>query len=176
MFDRYAEDLYTNHIDVSDQNYFKILDPDAEKKAGMINPIDAKFVPVDGTTITVDSNGKLAATGGSGGKYLHKVQIRCKASGTSLVFDDFVVTNSATAYTSAEDYLTDQGYTITTTSSDLTNYLTCMQSGSMVSIAVMSGVAYRADISVDTTGDIVKSGNWSLVSGTVGITDTVMPL
>ena len=117
------------------------------------------------------------AAGGSGsGKYMHKVQIRCNASNTSLVFDDFIVTSSATAYTSAEDYLTDQGYIITDTSSTLTNYLTCMQSGTISTIAVMSGVAYRNGLSVDTSGDMAQTSTWSLVGNTIGITDTVIAL
>lgn len=69
VFDEYTDTFYNSYVNVSDQKYVKELDSVAAKEAGLVSTVDATFIPVDGTSIVVDSNGKLAATGGSGSSY-----------------------------------------------------------------------------------------------------------
>ena len=62
---KYSASFY-NFLTTNSITYMKIDYPTGAK---IIKTVDAKFIPIDGTSITVDSNGKLAATGGGGSSY-----------------------------------------------------------------------------------------------------------
>ena len=74
--------------------------------------IDAKFIPVDGSTITVDSNGKLAASGGGSSQlYVHNVCV--SKSNMNVYAYSTIITSDSTPFTLATlcSYLYTNGLT-----------------------------------------------------------------
>lgn len=170
---KYSSSFY-NFLSTNSITYMRIDYPVGAK---IIKTVDAKFIPVDGTSIVVDSNGKLAATGGSSSsKYLHKVQIFANYGGTQFIWTEDYVSSSATAYTSLTDYLSDRNYIITNTTSTLSKYIICNISGSNYALAIMTGTTtvYLGTISI-SSGHAVTA-NWQAQTTSAVINDEVIAL
>jgi len=74
VFDEYTEDFYNSYVNTQSQNYLKNLNVYAAKMSDLTEKVDAKFIPIDGTTITVNGNGELTAAGDS--FYTHHIILK----------------------------------------------------------------------------------------------------
>ena len=84
---------------------------DHVKAAGLVKQIDSKFIPIDGTSITVDQNGKLAASGGGSLQlYVHNIYL---AGSNGAQCYTTIITNDNTQFTlpTLASYLYSNGLT-----------------------------------------------------------------
>lgn len=117
------------------------------------------------------------ATGGSGGKYLHKVKIYANFGGTTLLFEDTFASTQSTAYSNVTTFLTDRGYTVSSNSDQPTKRL------ETYATSTLTALAYRTDNTsiVTSTISISSSGAqtcaaWQVQSDTPSIQDEVIAL